>query len=59
MYRRTDTGFVAGAAEVICVAEILGYQVLWVQTAHVRYELIVTPKGRKITVKGPYPPVTR
>ena len=59
MSRRTDTGFVMGAAEVICVASIKGYAVLWVQTEHVRYELIVTPKGRKISVKGPYPPVLR
>lgn len=57
MSERTPNGFKAGAAEVICVAAIDGYQVLWVQTATTRREIVVTPKGRKITVSEPLPPV--
>jgi hypothetical protein len=52
MSYRTETGLVIGAAEVVCVAEVNGYAILWVQTAHTRVELQITPKGRKIIVRS-------
>ena len=59
MSRRTENGLVIGAAEVVCVAEINGYAILWVQTEHTRVELQITPKGRKITVRQGLRPITR
>jgi hypothetical protein len=53
----TEVGFRMGSLEVVRVASIKGYSVIWVQTASHRYELISTPKGRGLSVKGPYPPV--
>ena len=55
----TENGFIAGAAEVICVANIKGYQVLWIQTDKTRVELIVTPKGNRITVKERLAPIQK
>jgi hypothetical protein len=43
--------------EVVMVAGINGYQVLWVQTAHTRRELVITPAGRIIRVSDPLRPV--
>ncbi len=56
---RTPTGFRTGAAEVISVAHIKGYAILWIQTGTTRREIIVTPKGQKIRVSEPLPPVAR
>jgi hypothetical protein len=57
MNRLTEVGFHMGAMEVVRVASIKGYSVLWVQTATKRYEIISSPRGRNLTVKGPYPPI--
>ena len=53
----TEVGFRMGALEVVRVASVNGYSVIWVQTASHRYELIASPKGRRLSVKGPYIPV--
>ena len=45
--------------ELVLVAEIKGYQVLWIQTASTRVELVISPKGRKIRVESGLLPVNR
>ena len=54
---RTPNGFRMGAAEVVAVADIMGHAILWIQTAHTRREIRVTPAGRKIVVSAALPPV--
>lgn len=57
MSTRTANGFRNGAAEVVSVAEVEGYAIIWVQTPHHRIEVIASPKGRRLTVKEGLKPV--
>ena len=56
---RTENGFRSGSAEVISVAEINGYAVIWIQTPHKRVEIVATPAGRRLTVKADLSPIAR
>ena len=49
----TDHGIKGDQWEVVLVMNFEGYQVLWIQTDHVRCEAVITPKGRKITIGPP------